>query len=241
VLLRWLIQRIDCSHEAVSFIHMSDIHSLTIIYSPPSDINPNCRKLYTRLCYLLMSQKKCERQFEDTIRRNLGSRKEQEATAREFGMVNHVFQLQSASGRFQEACELAVNVGLLEEALSLVEDRGVFLPELVLSTVVNYVHAGRLVHVSTKLEGNNVEEHYRTFQGGRTLLLEQTWISLMTYLNRYIQREEIPSAGDFPEDFQWEFFILLVCSHSHQGVLFLMYYYRRQRLLQRFRTVYRLK
>ncbi|KAF8541740.1 hypothetical protein BDD12DRAFT_946309 [Trichophaea hybrida] len=183
---------------------------------PPSKINHNCRKLYARLCYLLMSQKKCSRQFEGTIRSYLGSSEEQETAAREFGMVNHVIQLQISGGRFQEACELAVNVGLLEEALSLVNGRGALLPEPVLSTIVDYVHAGRLIHISTKLEGNklkeeanNAEKYYSTYEGEKTFLLDQIWMSLMTSLNRYIQSGEIPSAGDCPKGFLREFFILL--------------------------------
>ncbi|KAF8241483.1 hypothetical protein K440DRAFT_247486 [Wilcoxina mikolae CBS 423.85] len=206
-------------HEKVlAMCYYAGLYNELIVYMkcPPSEINRSCRKLYARLCYLLMSQKKCGLQFEGTIRSYLGSSEEQETAAREFGMVNHVIQLQTAGGRFQEACELAVNVGLLEEALSLVNDRGALLPEPVLSTVVDYVHAGRLIHISTKLEGskqkeeaNKAEKNYSTYEGGRTFLLDQTWMSLMASLNRYIQSGEIPSTEDYPKGFLREFFILL--------------------------------
>jgi hypothetical protein len=187
-----------------------------------SVIKENCRKQYARLCYLSMSQKKCGWQFQDTIRSCLGSSKEHETAAREFGMLNHVTELQTAGRRFQEACELAVNIGLLEDALSLIKDRGAFIPKSVVAAIVAYVHAGRLIATSTKLgrsgqngNGREVKNYYRS-SGSRTiLLLEQSWMPVETSLKRYARLGEISAAEDGPKGvLRHEFLILLVCPSS---------------------------
>jgi len=127
-------------------------------------------------------------------------------------MLNHVFDIQRTGGRFQEACELAANIGYLEEALSLAKIHGAILPESFSENVVNYVHAGRLLAMKHGSEKNRqthkMNNSTEVNQG--ILPAEERWKSLTTFLNKYAEKGEIPNSSTITDSLLRDFFILLV-------------------------------
>jgi hypothetical protein len=176
-----------------------------------SKINPNCRKQYARLCYLYLSQKQWGQQFETKIRRCLGSIDEQEIAARDFGLLNHVFQLYRRSRRYQAAYEIALDIGLLEEALSLARTDAISLRSSDIATIVNYIQAPRLIFANKGSERNKRIQKSDPGPNNRSiLLLEEQWKQLARFLNGFTEKAEIPSTSNIQSDILREFLILLV-------------------------------
>ena len=134
-------------------------------------------------------------------------------------MFNHIIELQKEHGQFQEACDQAASVGLLEEALSLVRDRRAVLQYPVLEAVIDHIHAGRLLSEKPKpathpnWKGKRERPSAQTFHStgpGNLLPPEQKWKLMATYLHRYLQRGEIVALAQLPEGTMRNFFVLLV-------------------------------
>jgi hypothetical protein len=154
----------------------------------------------------------------------LGSNVEQETAAQAFGLLNHAVELKTIQGHFQEACELAISVGLVEEALSLVEKHGAILEEPILATAINYVHAGRILSKRCNQGGRKdpsvrirkSDRHPSNSEGRLALPLEQQWIKLEESIDRYKRQAEIPAERAFPVGILKQFFALVVCPLSFE-------------------------
>jgi len=107
------------------------------------------------------------------------------STARIFGKLDYVVEMDTIRGRYQDTCVLAAEVGLVREAYSLSKRLGVTLPDSELSKVVNYVHAQLLCEQS----------HFEPRRSGKKVtVLESQWQSVGESLTTFSQKGKLPDA-----------------------------------------------
>jgi len=142
------------------------------------------------------------------IHSSLGSAAEQQSTFQEFGMLDDAFKLHKANGNFQIACEVAISIGLLDDALSLAENH-VTLPNPVLANVFNYVQAKDIL--SNKSEPRKNQKNRRHYPHALLNSLQQQWKSLVTALDTYRQKCNQPDRRSIYERILLGYLDLLVC------------------------------
>jgi hypothetical protein len=132
----------------------------------------------------------------------LGSARRQQSTFREFGMPRRAFELYRTDCNIQGVCEVAVAIGFLDDALSLIENR-VTLQDSILYSVFNHVQTKDILtaksHTPLKTENRKLGS------------LQQQWKSLATTVNAYKRKGDLPDRSFIQEGILYDYFDLLVC------------------------------
>ncbi|KAF8539048.1 hypothetical protein BDD12DRAFT_981228 [Trichophaea hybrida] len=183
-----------------------------------SKINTNCRKQYSRLCYLKFVEKDIP-ELQMRVHSFLGSAAEQQSTFQEFGMLNDAFKLHKANGNFQSACEVAISIGLLEDTLSLVGNH-VTLPDSVLANVFNHVQAKYILINENEPRRNQRGRRYYPQETNSVVpaSLQQQWRSLVMALNAYKQKGNLPNRESIHDGILRGYFDLLVTKTTPDSI-----------------------
>lgn len=132
-------------------------------------------------------------------------------------MMNHVFHLYETGKRFEDAYEVAVNIGFLEEAVRLASNHGP-LPSIsqpILAKIFDYIQAKHLLTIIS--HPNNSRKHQPTHKNlsrrpvnGVILPPDRGNKSLIASLDKYTQRGEKPNRSNLEDGALRGFFDLLV-------------------------------
>ncbi|KAF8241597.1 hypothetical protein K440DRAFT_665246 [Wilcoxina mikolae CBS 423.85] len=174
-----------------------------------SKINRNCREQYARLWYLKMGERGSP-QLQMKIRPFLGSVGRQQRAFREFGMPYRTFELYRTDCNIQDVCKVAVDIGFLEYALPLIENR-VTLQDSVLSSVLSHVEAKNLLTTKGQFPLKT--------ENRKLVPLQQQWKSLATAVEAYKREGILPDRCFIHEGILYDYFDLLITKTAPDSVL----------------------
>lgn len=152
------------------------------------------------------------------IRPSLGSTAEQQSVFQEFGIPSRTFELYKTGNNSQVVCEVAVNIGYLDDALSLIENKQITLRNSVFVNIFNYIQARDILN-KRKPQRNQRGHSSPKMKSIVFASLQQHWRSLSMALGAFMQKGSPPKGSFLNERILRGYFDLLVCILSSRYVM----------------------
>jgi len=131
---------------------------------------------------------------------------------KEFGIPSRTFKLYQTRNSSQIVCEVAVNIGYLDDALSLIENNRIALQNSVLANIFNYIQARDMLNKYQPQRNQSFRRNSSPKMKNNVFAsLQQHWRSLDMALDAFKQKGSPPKASFLDERILRGYFDLLVC------------------------------